>query len=125
LFLLQAGVARIHNNQAELGMDHLKQGFDQLALAGERFRFNRAGRTIIQDLIEHGYDSEADGLNKFLDDHTLPESQSEVEASEPEKNPILPTHCPSCGAAVRPVEVEWLDEMTAECAYCGSPVRGN
>ena len=32
--------------------------------------------------------------------------------------------CPSCGAAVRPDEVEWLDYVTAECAYCGSPVRG-
>jgi hypothetical protein len=36
---------------------------------------------------------------------------------------VLPTHCPSCGAALRPDEIEWLDESTAECAYCGSPVR--
>ena len=33
------------------------------------------------------------------------------------------SHCPSCGASLRPDEVEWLDDVTAECAYCGSPVR--
>jgi hypothetical protein len=43
--------------------------------------------------------------------------------SAPLKRPLLPTHCPACGAAVRPDEVEWLDDVTAECAYCGSPVR--
>jgi hypothetical protein len=24
----------------------------------------------------------------------------------------------------RPDEIEWLDEVTAECDYCGSPLRG-
>ena len=37
--------------------------------------------------------------------------------------PKLPLKCPSCGASVHPGEVEWLDETTAECAYCGSPLR--
>ena len=44
--------------------------------------------------------------------------------SAPAKKAVLPAHCPSCGAAVRPDEVEWLDDITAECDYCGSPVRG-
>jgi hypothetical protein len=39
--------------------------------------------------------------------------------------PILPTHCPSCGAGVRANEIEWLDDVTAECDYCGSPIRGD
>jgi NAD-dependent SIR2 family protein deacetylase len=41
----------------------------------------------------------------------------------PARKPPLPTHCPSCGGAVRPDEIEWLDEVTAECDYCGSPLR--
>jgi hypothetical protein len=28
-----------------------------------------------------------------------------------------------CGAAVRSDEVDWIDAVTAACAYCGSPVR--
>jgi hypothetical protein len=35
----------------------------------------------------------------------------------------LPSHCQACGAAVRPDEVEWVDEQIVECAYCGSPIR--
>ena len=124
LFLFQAGLARIRNNQVDLGMDHLNQGFNQLALAGEWFRVKRARRSIAQELIESGHGAEAEELNKFIEDRAPLGSQAEPEDAEPEKRPVLPTHCPSCGAAVRPGEVEWLDEMTAECAYCGSPVRG-
>jgi len=35
----------------------------------------------------------------------------------------LPTKCPSCGTAIRPNEVKWLDDVTAECQYCGTPIK--
>ena len=38
---------------------------------------------------------------------------------------VLPTKCPSCGAAVRSNEVKWLDDITAECNYCKSPIRAS
>jgi endogenous inhibitor of DNA gyrase (YacG/DUF329 family) len=53
----------------------------------------------------------------------LPGNFSAPSSAIPARKPILPTHCPACGGTVRPDEVEWLDEITAECAYCGSPVR--
>ncbi len=124
LFLFQAGLARVRNNQVDLGMDHIKEGFNQLALAGGSIRFKRARRSIIQELIDNGHGAEAEELNNYMNDHAPLGSQTEPEAAEPEKRPVLPTHCPSCGATVRPGEVEWLDEMTAECVYCGSPIRG-
>jgi hypothetical protein len=36
---------------------------------------------------------------------------------------VLPTNCPSCGGPVLLKEVEWLDDITAECAYCGNGIR--
>jgi len=36
----------------------------------------------------------------------------------------LPPKCPYCGANVSPVEVEWLDEKSASCLYCGSVIQG-
>ncbi len=45
-------------------------------------------------------------------------------AEESEKHPVLPTHCPGCGAPIHPDDVDWIDNVTAECEYCGSPVRG-
>jgi hypothetical protein len=37
--------------------------------------------------------------------------------------PILPIHCPGCDGPIRSDEVEWADDATAECPYCGSAVR--
>ena len=35
---------------------------------------------------------------------------------------LLPDTCPACGAKVRAGEVRWVDERSAECAYCGTPL---
>ena len=34
----------------------------------------------------------------------------------------LPGVCPKCGAPLRPAEVEWVDDRSAECSYCGALV---
>jgi predicted RNA-binding Zn-ribbon protein involved in translation (DUF1610 family) len=36
---------------------------------------------------------------------------------------LLPSHCESCGGPIHSPEVEWLNAHTAECPYCGSPIR--
>jgi len=38
---------------------------------------------------------------------------------------LLPTNCPKCGAPVRGAEVNWVDEVTAECDYCGTLLRAS
>ncbi len=35
----------------------------------------------------------------------------------------LPTKCQSCGATIRPDEIKWLNDVTAECRYCGTPIK--
>jgi hypothetical protein len=35
----------------------------------------------------------------------------------------LPVQCPSCLGPVRPDAVEWIDDQTAECAFCGNIIR--
>ena len=35
----------------------------------------------------------------------------------------LPTSCSQCGAPLRSDEVAWVDEVTAECVYCGALAR--
>jgi len=56
--------------------------------------------------------------------NNLPGNVSTVPPVQEKSRPALPTHCPACGAALKPNDVEWLDDVTAECEYCGSPVRG-
>jgi hypothetical protein len=122
LFHLQAGRARIYAGQAVLGIPSLKRG---LALLAERKQYQRllnAKTRVISELNARGLTNEAAEVAAWL--KTIAPSASEFVTLAPKgRKPILPTHCPQCGAALRPDEVEWLDEVTAECGYCGSPVR--
>jgi hypothetical protein len=121
-FYLQAGRARILAGQTTLGMPSLKRGLELLAERKKLQRLQQAAIRVISELNERGLGKEASEIETRL--KTILPSTASMDTPEASvKRPILPTHCPSCGAAVRPDEVEWLDEVTAECAYCGSPIR--
>jgi hypothetical protein len=79
------------------------------------------GQRAIEELQSHNLNAEAEEIANLIQGNLPTEIPIEAPVS---KRPTLPTHCHSCGAAVRPNEVEWLDEVTAECDYCGSPIRG-
>lgn len=119
LFLLQAGRARIYAGQAALGLPSIKRGLELLVERGQLQRAHHVGMRVVNELKERGLEVEATNIEIHLGT-LMPKSFS----AEPEaKRPTLPTHCPTCGAPLRPNEVEWLDEVTAECGYCGSPAR--
>jgi hypothetical protein len=120
LFHLQAGRARILAGQTGLGLPSLRSGLELLAQRGQILKLQRVGRRIVSELNERGLKAEASQIEDWL--KTAAPGGPSPNVSP--QRPPLPTHCPSCGAALRPDEVEWLDEMTAECEYCGSPVRG-
>jgi hypothetical protein len=119
VYYLQAGRARLLAGQTALGIPSLQRGLELLAQREQFPRLQQAATRVIAELNERGLKKEAADIETWLKAilPTLPSL-----ASSP-KRPVLPTHCPACGAAVRPDEVEWLDEVTAECAYCGSPIR--
>lgn len=119
LFYLQAGRARILAGQTALGMPSLKRGLELFAERSQLQKLQQAGTRAVAELNERGLQKEAAEIEAWV--KTV--SPSIPSFDSPPKHPVLPTHCPACGAAVRPDEVEWLDEITAECAYCGSPVR--
>ena len=122
LFHLQAGRSRILAGQTSLGMPSLKRGLELLAQRRQYQRLQNAGQRVIAELQERGHAKEAAEIKAWLDS-ALPSSLAAQTPLPAKQRPSLPTHCPQCGAAVRPDEVEWLDDVTAECAYCGSPVR--
>ena len=122
LFHLQAGRARILAGQAALGMPSLKRALEILAERKQYQRLQNAGMRVVAELNERGLTSEAVDIEILLKIN-LPATPTFETKETPTRKPILPTHCPNCGAALRPDEVEWLDDLTAECGYCGSPVR--
>jgi len=122
LFFLQAGRACILSDQNEAGLAQVKQGLSLLAGRADWPGLHRAGTRVLVELRERGLVGEAAEIEAWLQ-ATLPAMPAGFAERGPAQKPQLPTHCPSCGGALRPDEVEWLDDVTAECAYCGSPVR--
>ncbi|HKY55283.1 MAG TPA: hypothetical protein VJM08_13290 [Anaerolineales bacterium] len=122
LFHLKAGRARILAGQTQLGMPSLKRGLELLYQHKLFPQLQKAGSRVIRELNEQGLKNEAMEIDLWLKSIILLRPEFETDLV-PEKRPILPTHCPSCGAGLQPDEVQWLDEVTAECAYCGSPIR--
>ncbi|MBL8062622.1 MAG: hypothetical protein JNK32_06360 [Anaerolineales bacterium] len=118
----EAGRACILSGQNKKAIAHFRSTLTLLGTQGRFQRMERMGGRIIQELREHGLTAEADEVATVLK-HNRPQSDGDEIEKALKKRPLLPTHCPSCGAALRPDEAEWLDEATAECDYCGSPVR--
>jgi hypothetical protein len=120
LFYLKAGQARVLAGQTSLGAPSLKRGLALLAQREQFSRLQNAGAHAIAALRERGMNNEANEIETWLQSVL---AYGAFSSEQPAKRSILPTHCLSCGAVLRPDEVEWLDEVTAECGYCGTPAR--
>ena len=118
---LEAGQAFLLDGQVKTGIAHLRRGLTLLATQGRFPRMHLLGHRVVGELNARGLKDEASEIASLLAAN-LPEQISPEQAPIP-KRPFLPTHCPNCGGSLRPDEVEWLDDVTAECSYCGSPVR--
>jgi len=117
---MEAGRAAIASGETKAGVAHLQRGLTLLEAQGRIPQMRAFGQRAVSELKARGLMAEAEeiaALIKIPDSHDIPTTPVAA------KRPTLPTHCPSCGGAVRPDEIEWLDDITAECAYCGSPVR--
>lgn len=117
---MEAGRAAILSGQTKAGVAHLRRGLTLLEAQGRFLRMQAFGQRAVSELKARGLIAEADEIAALI---KIPASHDIPTAPVAAKRPILPTHCPSCGGAVRPDEIEWLDDITAECAYCGSPLR--
>lgn len=122
---LQAGRAWILAGDQAQGMARLRRGLMLMAEMGQVGRLPTVSSRVFQDLRGRGLSAEADSLKAELrsaapglDFDTLPPS-----IRVPIARPRLPAKCPYCGGTVLPDCVEWLDEMSATCDYCGSVVQ--
>ena len=109
------------NGDGKKAVAYFRSGLALLKAQQRYHRLHKAGGRIVDELRERGLNAEADEVESVLGSGIPAEASKEPQS--PQRKAILPTHCPSCGAAVRSDEVEWMDEQTAECDYCGSPVR--
>ena len=119
---IQAGRARLLAGQPDTALESLERGFGLLAARGRLRRLARLGNRMVAELRQRGYAAESQKLAEYLE-NLSPGFGAEQAPDAPARHALLPTHCPGCGAPVHPDEVEWLDDVTGECAFCGSPLR--
>jgi hypothetical protein len=123
ILLIQAGRMRILAGQVPMGMEHLKQGLEFFAARGQWQRFNNNALRLKAELTQQGLVGQAAQIEAILKAR-LPAGFVPMTGTIPEKaRRVLPPTCPGCGGPLHPNEVEWTDDITAECAYCGSAVR--
>jgi len=118
---VQAARARILTGQVKPGLELLEQGLSAFTQAGLWEAFERVGSRAVDELRQQDQPQAAQDLRQWLETmrQNRPPSSAPAEVKE---SPLraLPLKCPSCGATVRPDEVEWVDEERAVCDYCGS-----
>ena len=120
---LQAARANILAGRLEKGKALIFEGLEIFNQTQRWSALARSGQRIVDELHQLGYGDIATEVEQWLA-KTLPESlESYIQTSQKSAAP-LPLKCPSCGGALRPGEVEMLDQFTGECPYCGSAVRG-
>lgn len=116
---LQAARAALQAGQTERALEHVQTGFRQMAQRGQWAALQRTLPRALEGLRAAGLNEAATELENW--------AQKQIPDGLPQNTPLhrglLPTHCPACGAPVDPRETEWLDTHTAECPYCGSPLR--
>jgi len=118
---LQSGRACVLAGQVALGMEHLERGLGLFAARGQAGRAFALSQRIVQELNQRGLRKEAQQIDEYARG-LLPDFAASA-SEAPAARPPLPTHCPACGAPLHSDEIEWVDAVTAECAFCGSPVR--
>ncbi len=121
---LEAGRANMLAGQAEAAVREIREGLELLAEMGRWRILRAAGERAVAELHQHGMTQEAEEIAAYLHEALEGAPRDAARAPAPSaRPPLLPTHCPQCGGAVHSDEIEWIDPHTAECAYCGSPIR--
>jgi len=118
---LQAARGYILAGDLRLADAQLWIGLRILAKQKNWLQLHIIGQRIIHELEEWGHQQLAQNVKIWLSD-TLPNKILPVQ-HEQITHGLLPVKCPSCGGAILSDEVDWLDNNTGECPYCGSAVR--
>jgi tetratricopeptide (TPR) repeat protein len=76
---------------------------------------------ILQALRVNGLNGEADAVTREFGNRLA--QFPTPSAGSPTPRQRLPAKCPHCAAPARSDEVEWIDDQSAECIYCGGVIQ--
>ncbi|NPV56739.1 MAG: hypothetical protein HPY76_08725 [Anaerolineae bacterium] len=121
-FYLFAARARSMAGDDDASVALMEKGLGLLIRDNRRSELERVGARLIQELIDRNRNAEADKIKEFLAQNSIDIHSANQEAPIPE-GVNVPTHCPSCGAVIYGVGIEWLNKKTIMCSYCGTPIK--
>jgi hypothetical protein len=120
---LQAGQAFIKAGEHPHGIELLRRGLHLMERMGQYRRLPAASQRVLAELEALGFTEEREALETEIQE-MLSQHGISLSATSQQEKPRLPGKCPQCGGTVHPQEVEWIDERTASCDYCGSILEG-
>ncbi len=120
---LQAGRAWLLAGDMQRSLPRLRQGLTLLVETGQPGRLPAAAGRVLGELRARGHPAEAESLEAELRALVPGLALATMPAAPGPTRRRLPAKCPSCGGSVRPDAVQWLDDNTAECEYCGSTIQ--
>ena len=116
---LQAARAWLKAGELTRAIPRMEHGVDLLEKTGQLGRLSAVGPGIVAELRAVGLAEDADRLQLRLDSIPHEQRHHGPGYSTP-KTETLPSKCSSCGGILRPDELEWIDQRSAVCSYCGS-----
>jgi hypothetical protein len=124
---LQAARCYASGGDSASALARARAGLRLLVQAEREHRAAVACRQAIEGFRARGFKQEADTLAREFPDLVEATEEELDEEGAPtaaaERRGHLPPKCPSCGGPLRAADVDWIDDLTAECPYCGSGVR--
>lgn len=121
----RAGHAFLLGEDAERAQAHIRRAVHLSIQAGDIPGAVQMLRRALSELEEGGYSEAAQSLRAEFEERLQRHGLSLAdEAPAPARRSAgLPGQCPSCMGPVRPDEVEWLDEVSVLCSYCGTVIK--
>jgi len=120
----QAAHAYIDNQEAAPGLSEAQKALNLFLQTQMTPRAVQFYTNITQKLQNRGMNSASQKLQDEFGSQigSIPTRQSPPVAPSTGR---LPTTCPQCGGPIHRDAVDWVDNRTIECAYCGALIQSN
>jgi hypothetical protein len=123
----RAAHAFLQAQDAQHGVASARRAMRLSITVGDWPRAVKLGQRTLAELEAHGFKDEANALRQEIEQHLTQHGLSLTQATplEAALKLHLPAQCPSCLGPVRSDEVDWIDDTSATCSYCGSTLHAS